>query len=239
MQYLEVPWALCGALVHNLVCALCISPALHKDLSMMARCENALSGFLLLDMFRLLAEGHCKSHGLARGSTFMAGQTCYNMAGVALTTAAMCYSKPSALCPWLQGTARLSEMTIEELFGMLRGQTGNSQLSSRQYFQASARYMLKQNDALNKKQKVYKPVAEKALTDEEFLGMLVHFVSFYIYHFDSFCTVSICFNLIHFDSFCMNCFGVSHFVKFCDTLQQKKTLSSFAWTGSRRVVTMP
>ena len=140
---------------------------------MSARCEASLTGFLLVDMFRLLAQIHCKNAGLATGSTFMAGQTCYNMQGVALCVAAICASKPKSFLPWSQGFGRLSEISIEEYFGMLRSQTQNSQLSTRQYFQASARYMLKQNDVLNKKRKLPDsklPREEKALTEEEHLG---------------------------------------------------------------------
>lgn len=46
-------------------------------------------------------------------------------------------------CPWQYGTARLSELSIEQLFGRLRRRQSNAQLSPMQFWEASQREMLR------------------------------------------------------------------------------------------------
>ena len=50
---MEVPWSLKGATLHNITVALCISPALHHFLTLIERCEAAVCGFVLLDLWKL------------------------------------------------------------------------------------------------------------------------------------------------------------------------------------------
>ena len=176
---MKIPWSLVGTLVHNCVTALCISPSMHRDLSIRERCEASISGFILADLFRLLGDSKCRSLKLPKGSCQMAAQTIFNMQGVALCTATICVSKPTGWMPWSQGHHRLAEVTIEEYFGALRSQQSNAQMSARQYFQATGRYMLKNNDRLNKGQKRQKQSSEKALTDSQLLAKSACFIMFF------------------------------------------------------------
>ena len=69
--------------------AMCISSLLHRNMTLQDRAEAGLAGFLSLDLFRMVAEEKCDAFCLPRGSLFMAGQTCFNIQGVALSAAVM------------------------------------------------------------------------------------------------------------------------------------------------------
>jgi hypothetical protein len=51
---------------------------------------------------------------------------------------------------WGNGFGRLSELTVEQHFSMLRAQSNNAQLTARAYFKAAARVALKVGKGLNK-----------------------------------------------------------------------------------------
>ena len=63
----QVPWSLQGATIHNVVIAMCIAPSVHKEMSLMHRCEVSLTGFIALDLFRLLSDRKCAAWGLPKG----------------------------------------------------------------------------------------------------------------------------------------------------------------------------
>lgn len=171
---LSVHWALKGATIHNVVTALCIAPSMHTSLSLMHRCEAALSGFLCLDIFKMLADRLTIEMKMPKGSAFMAGQTCHNLQGAALAIVTICVSKPADWCPWRFGTGRLTELAVEQLFGNLRCQSNNAQLTARGYFHASARYLMKMGDLLSR-MKAPPPAREPCLTDAEFLDFFAGF----------------------------------------------------------------
>ena len=50
LEAMTVPWALRGALIHNLVIALNLVPLLHKEVSLKLRAELGVSGFVALDV---------------------------------------------------------------------------------------------------------------------------------------------------------------------------------------------
>lgn len=56
LEDMKVGWSLKGLLLHNLTVALCVAPILHQDISMTQRCECAISGFCLLDLWKVLAD---------------------------------------------------------------------------------------------------------------------------------------------------------------------------------------
>ena len=61
--------------------ALCTGGLLHRDpaLTLATRCEWALSGFLIIDVMKMISEDTCSQMQLPRGSCFMASQTCTNL----------------------------------------------------------------------------------------------------------------------------------------------------------------
>ena len=147
--------------------AMCIAPLLHKSLSMALRCETALTGFITMDLFSMLAGIKCYRNKLPKGSQFMASQTQHNLQACALAAIVITLTKGQELDPWRRGFARLSELAIEQHFGHLRGQSQNSQLTCRGYWQASARSAMKAAKNLDKENPL--PGTESPLTDEEFL----------------------------------------------------------------------
>ena len=147
---MNIPWSLKGATVHNAVMALCISPSMHTFLDLEDRCEAALSGFLSLDIFRLCSEQLAVKYRLPTGSTFLAGQTVFNLQGTALATITICCSKPASWCPWKFGSGRLSEIAVEQMFGNIRCQSAIAQHTARSYFSASARYSIRMKELLRK-----------------------------------------------------------------------------------------
>ena len=72
--------------------------------------------------------------------------------------------------PWRYGSARMTEISIEEHFSMLRRQSGNSQLTARAFWQAAARVAVKVGGKLNDEQAAATRGGQAPLTKEEFLG---------------------------------------------------------------------
>ncbi|CAK8996274.1 unnamed protein product, partial [Durusdinium trenchii] len=165
---MTVPWSLKGCLLHHLCVTLCLAPAFHRDISLQERAEAALSGFLCLDMFQMLAMDKCKQMCLPAGSTFMAPVTCANLQYVALSTVVVCLTKDIDFEPWRYGNARLTEIAIEQVFGHLRSQMSNSQLTTRQYFAADARQSFRSSNTLNRIKLSNSNMGEEKLTHQQF-----------------------------------------------------------------------
>ena len=143
LSEMNVTWALRGALVHSLVVAMNLAPILHTNLTIFLRCEVGLCGFLLLDIFKMLADDLCNEMRLPRGSCFLAPQTQANLQGVALSGILICLTKDPEFSPWRFGHNRLTELPIEQHFSYLRQQSPNSQLTSRSFWQAACRVSLR------------------------------------------------------------------------------------------------
>jgi hypothetical protein len=62
------------------------------------------------------------------GSTFWAAQTVVNMQSCCLAGILVTITKDEAFSPWRAGSARMSEISIEEQFSFLRRQSANAQL---------------------------------------------------------------------------------------------------------------
>ena len=140
---------------------------MHKSLNAAERCECAMTGYVTLDLFSLLAEAKCKSLGLPRGSLFLAPQTLLNLQLVCLSTIVVCASKQRVGDVWARGHCRMTELGIEEWFGRLRSQSSNAQLTSRGFWRAATRQMLHESRERGPPNKC-KPIVEDALTDAEF-----------------------------------------------------------------------
>lgn len=166
---MSVHWSLKGMCVHNVTVALCMAGPLHKDLTLAQRAECSLSGFICLDLFRILSERKANELGLPRGACFMARQTVATLQAAALNSVAMAVSKSPTFSCWETGFGRISELPIEQNFGHLRRQSSSGKLTTRSFFLASARQAQRTGKALNHcKPKV--PRVEAPLTDSELLG---------------------------------------------------------------------
>ena len=81
----------------------------------------------------------------------------------------MALTKDANMSPWKYGSARWSELPIEQWFSFIRAQSSNAQVSARGYFKAASRVMLKHGQKLEKEEPVFNP-GEPPLTEEELLG---------------------------------------------------------------------
>ena len=102
-----------------------------------------MCGFILLDVFHLLADRESARRGLPKGSLFLAPETTRNPQQVGLGILSVCLTKPVRGNPWKRGDHRLTEMGIEHHFGRLRSQSCTAQLTTRSYWQSSAKDMLR------------------------------------------------------------------------------------------------
>jgi hypothetical protein len=116
-------WDTLGAQV-----ALNLAPLLHRTFPLALRAEVGVSGFVALDLFRMLAEDQCRKMKAPTGSTFWAAQTVVNMQSCCLAGILVTITKDEAFSPWRAGSARMSEISIEEQFSFLRRQSANAQL---------------------------------------------------------------------------------------------------------------
>lgn len=148
-------------------------PQLHRSVSLQHRCELGVSGFVGLDIMRMLAEETCTRFNVPTGSTFYAGQTLSNLQATCLSGILVTLTKPTDFDPWTRGHCRLSELPIEEHFSLLRRQSGNAQLSCRGFWQAAARVSLKTGVDLNR-EKPFTLQGQPALSPEECLSRLLN-----------------------------------------------------------------
>ena len=156
-------------MLNNLQVALNIAPLLSRSLSMQQRLECAVSGFVCLDIFSLLASDKCAQLHLPTGSCFMASQTLVNLQACALAAVVITATKQESTNLWRHGHARVSEIAIEQFFGQLRQQTATAQFGCRGYWQASARHAMWMSKQLDK-EKVRPDGGEAPLSNEEFLA---------------------------------------------------------------------
>ena len=126
------------------------APVLNRSLTLMQRCEVGLSGFVALNLFQQLAADLACEKSFPTGSLGMASQTTRNLQSANLAAVALTLSKRTDFEPWRQGFGRISELPVEQFFSSVRGQSPNSQLSCRAYWQASARQSLKLKKAIVK-----------------------------------------------------------------------------------------
>lgn len=117
----------------------------HKGVELMDRATNSMCAFVMLDLFRMVADHEAAKRGLAKGSLFLSRQTQRNIQAVALSGVIVTAAPDRFGDPWRYGHLRLSEIAIEEHFGCLRMQQASAQLSAKSFWVAEARQMLKQN----------------------------------------------------------------------------------------------
>lgn len=126
----------------NTVIALSTGPALHKTMEAKVRTQVAMEGFLLIDLFRMISDYQCQQRGLPKGSRWMASQTSENLQMVALSVILVGVTNDIGDV-YRSGFGRMSELPVEQHFGALRIQSASAQLSSRAYWKACARHMIR------------------------------------------------------------------------------------------------
>ena len=117
---------------------------MHKSMAVRDRVENALTGYVLLDLFRLLSSKECRLRGLPAGSLWLAAQTHKNMQVVVMGFIQALLSKDPVGDPFQNSHHRWTELPIEMWFGRLRQRAPGCQFNSKQYWSQSAAEMMRQ-----------------------------------------------------------------------------------------------
>ena len=138
----------------------------HHGMSLRQRVENSMTGFLLLDLWRVVADRLERQRGVQKGSLYLANQTRVSLQNVCLNLIVVAMSKDDVGDPFKYGHLRLTEAAVEEHFGMVRSQSASAQHSARSFWKASPKHML----ARSRTKEALKPPKEilKALSAEEF-----------------------------------------------------------------------
>lgn len=93
LDTIPVLWSTRGALLWSVSTALCTSPVLHRKMTLQERCETAVAGYVLWDLWQLLAAKTEAAQELAAGSCSMAQETVTNLQNVALSVIAFTVAK--------------------------------------------------------------------------------------------------------------------------------------------------
>ena len=141
---------------------------MHKTMSLENRCQCAMEGYLLVDMFRLVADSKASQLNLPKGALWIAPQTGENLQLVALSTMVLACSKEEAGNPFWAGKCRMTELNVEQWFGRLRVQATNAQLNARSYWKAAAREMLRSKKKHDSCMEPPNMIDMKPLGDEQF-----------------------------------------------------------------------
>ena len=143
---------------------------MHGSMSLSQRVENALSGFLLWDLWSLVGRQREIEQKVGRGRMQIAPVTRKNLQSIALTTSLICAGKPEAWDVFRQPHG-LNEIHIERFFGQLRGQCASSEMSARAYRNAGARLVRKLEKAKSAKHSRQRhPLVEAPLSTTETFG---------------------------------------------------------------------
>eukprot|EP00435_Cladocopium_sp_Y103_P017067 s1083_g4.t1 len=118
------------------------APMLHKSMPLAIRTENAMCGFVLMDLWKLMADRLASQRGLQRGTLWLANQSMRNIQSIALSLITVALSKHPIGNFWSHGHVRLGEVAIEEHFGRLRAQSSSANLTARSYWKAACREVL-------------------------------------------------------------------------------------------------
>lgn len=165
----RVPWSLTGFLLVNLTEAMCLAAVMNPNLNLEQRLENALTGFVLLDLCELVAEQRSKDHGVSKDRFWIARQTQRNLQELCACCAIQVTSVNGPYAPWSS-----TELKLEQYFGHLRGQFANSQFRTRDYLHASAKKsyqtLLKMQHQSPTLQENLPKRVEKPLSDETFIA---------------------------------------------------------------------
>ena len=101
-----------------------------------------MTGFVLLDLWKLVADRIALQRSLAKGSLFMANQTRAALQSVAMSVILIALTKDDLGNPFCHGHCRVTELGVEEWFGRIRAQSQSAQHTARSFWKAAAKEML-------------------------------------------------------------------------------------------------
>lgn len=95
LDLIDIPWMNRGALLWSLTTAMTVSPLLRSRMSLKDRCEIAVAGYILHDLWYLTGARVEAEQGLHSGSCTMARQTCANLQNLSLAMCCIATGKPA------------------------------------------------------------------------------------------------------------------------------------------------
>lgn len=101
LDLIDIPWMNRGSLLWSLSTAMCVSPLLHSRMSLSHRCEVAVSGYILQDLWYLTGARREAEQSLHSGSCTMARQTCTNLQSLCLAMCCIATGKPATCLNWV------------------------------------------------------------------------------------------------------------------------------------------
>ena len=119
------------------------APFMHLTMAMSDRLENCLTGYVLLDLFKILSHRECKARALPQGTLWMAPQTHRNLQYCVQGFIQACFAKDPVGNPW-QSHHRWTELPIELWFGRLRQRMPQATFNSKQYWAQAAKEMMRE-----------------------------------------------------------------------------------------------
>lgn len=162
---------------------ICEAPALHGGLGLSQRVELSLAGFLLQDLWKILARRREIRSGVKKGQHWMAPQTTAGLQSIALTIATMCLSKTGTWNPWNKKAQCLSEIHIERHFGRIRSMSQSGDVTIRSYWAYAAAQARKQLFNMKKHSKEIPATDDiPALSAAELLANFYYFIVPYCIH---------------------------------------------------------
>ena len=116
---------------------------MHTSMSVLDRLENALCGYVLLDLFKLLSGKECRRRSLPTNSLWMAVQTHRNLQYVVMGFVSALMGKDVVGNPFRNSHHRWTELPIEMWFGRLRQRATSAAFNAKQYWSHAAAEMMR------------------------------------------------------------------------------------------------
>lgn len=113
-------------------------------MSLKDRVENGLTGYVLLDLWKIMADKITTKRKLPKGALSIAPQTQQNLQSVVLGMLSYALGKDAASPnPFSKGHCRMTELPVEEWFGRLRMRSVTAQLTTTAFWRAAAKEMIR------------------------------------------------------------------------------------------------
>lgn len=97
IEMLQVPWHSRGVLLWSVSTAMTFAPCLHKGMDVAQRCEVAMTGYLVWDLWRLCSARQEAKTSSKVGSMSMSSQTASNLQCLSLSIVVLLLTKEDLL----------------------------------------------------------------------------------------------------------------------------------------------
>lgn len=96
LDMIPIPWHSKGSLLWSLSTAFSFAPLVHRQMSLEVRCELAMTGYVLWDLWHMMGAQREAEQGALVGSMTMARETVTNLQGLCLSLLTIAVGKEAA-----------------------------------------------------------------------------------------------------------------------------------------------